>query len=138
MLCDPWLVILPYNAPVGALRRLAEWWIGITILAVILVVDATWRQVAPLVLFDGVLGAHRAGLLTLTITLTAVGAVRIVGCWVHGLITEGHRISEADLLAVAAAQFKTQLLASSGGSPTAGVSVSRFWGRAIGWSFEES
>jgi hypothetical protein len=117
---------------------LAQWLPGIAIVAVILVVDATWRSVGPLVAFDDFVSAHRGGLLTLTIALAVLGVLGVVGPLVHGMVTEGHRIPDAELPGVAAAQFNTQLMAGAGGGPTAGFSLYRFWGKAIGISFEET
>jgi hypothetical protein len=120
---------------VGALRWAAGWIPGIAILAGIIGVNLVWKNVPPLIAFDEYLSAHRRGLLTITIALTAVGIAGLVGGWAHGLITEGRRIPDEELRS--GSDLDPQM-AGSGGAPTGGFAVYKFWGKAVGASFEET
>jgi hypothetical protein len=118
-----------------ALRGIAGWWPGVTILGVIIGVDLVWQKVPPLVAFDEFLSAHRSGLLTLTITMAIVGVAGLVGGWAHGLITEGQRAPDEELRS--GSDFNPEF-AGSGGAPRGGFQAYRFWGKAAAVSFQET
>jgi hypothetical protein len=125
---------------VRLVRWLSSWWVGLTVLVVILAVDATWRHVAPLVSVDAFVTAHRALLLGLTIALAAVGVVGLVGGSIHLIMTRGPETTCGDPPGSSAGPIASVTTRSSPAAEPFAISFRsyRFWGRLFGFSVQET